>query len=98
MRVAGGVFRHRDEAGHAAAALIFRAHRMAGAFRRHHGTSRSSRGSIRLKWMLRPCANSSAAPSLEIGREMLAVDVALQFVGGQHHHDIGPFGGVGDVL
>ena len=27
--------------------------------------------------------------------QMLAVDVALQFVGGQHHHDVGPFRGLG---
>ncbi len=36
MRVAGGILRHGDETRHAAAALIFRAHCMAGTLRRHH--------------------------------------------------------------
>ena len=34
---------------------------------------------------------------LHVGRQLVAVDVGLQFVGRQHHHDIGPFGGGGDV-
>ena len=29
--------------------------------------------------------------------EVLAVEVALAFVGRQHHHDVGPFRGVGGV-
>ena len=31
---------------------------------------------------------------LHVFVQMLAVDVALQFVRGQHHHEVGPFGGV----
>ena len=27
---------------------------------------------------------------------MLAVDVGLQLIGGEHHHHVGPFGGVRD--
>ena len=34
---------------------------------------------------------------LHIGVQMVAIDVALQFVGRQHHHDVGPFGGLGDL-
>ena len=34
---------------------------------------------------------------LHVGVEMIAIDVALQFVGRQHHHHVGPFGGVGDI-
>ncbi len=33
---------------------------------------------------------------LHVVVQMIAVDVALQFVGGQHHHEVGPFGGLGD--
>ena len=33
---------------------------------------------------------------LHVVMQMVAVDVALQFVGGQHHHEVGPFGGLGD--
>ncbi len=33
---------------------------------------------------------------LHVVVQMLAVDIALQFVGGEHHHEISPFGGLGD--
>ncbi len=33
---------------------------------------------------------------LHVVVQVLAVDVALQFVGGEHHHEVGPFGGLGD--
>jgi hypothetical protein len=33
---------------------------------------------------------------LHVVVQMLAVDVALQFVGGEHHDEVGPFGGFGD--
>ena len=39
-----------------------RTHGVAGALRAIISTSRSARGSSRLKWTLRPCANTSAAP------------------------------------
>ena len=58
-------------------------------------TSRSARGSIRLKCMLRPCANISAAPSFMLAMQMIGVDVGLQLVGREHHHHVGPFGGLG---
>ena len=31
---------------------------------------------------------------LHVGREIGLVDVGLEFVGRQHHHDVGPFGGI----
>ena len=33
---------------------------------------------------------------LHVGVQVVAIDVALQFVRRQHHHDVGPFGGLGD--
>ena len=35
---------------------------------------------------------------MQIVFEMVAIDVALQFVRGEQHHHIGPFGGIGDAL
>ena len=32
---------------------------------------------------------------LHVGVQMVAIDVALQFVGRQHHHHVGPLGGLG---
>jgi len=34
---------------------------------------------------------------LHVLGQMVAVDVALQLVGREHHHYVGPFGGLGDV-
>ena len=68
-----------------------------GPFGAIMNTSRSARGSIRLKWTLRPWANISAAPFFMLACEMVAVDVALQLVGREHHHHVGPFGGLGDL-
>ena len=33
---------------------------------------------------------------LQIRRDLIGVDLALQLVGRQHHDDVGPFGGLGD--
>jgi hypothetical protein len=40
----------------------------------------------------------SAAPSLHVGVRSRRVDVGLQLVGRQHHHHVGPLGGLGDVI
>ena len=68
-----------------------------GPFGATISTSMSGRGSIRLKCTLRPCANISAAPSFMLACEVVAVDVGLQLVGGEHHHHVGPFRGLGDL-
>ena len=34
---------------------------------------------------------------LHVGMEVVAVDLALQLVGGEHHHHLGPFRGLGDL-
>ena len=66
-----------------------------GPFGATMSTSRSLRGSIRLKWTLRPWANSERGALLHVGGEFVAVDVGLQFVRGQHHHHVAPLGGFG---
>ena len=43
---------------------------------------------------MRPCAKEKRGARLHVGGQLVAVDVALQFVGRQHHDDIGPFGGI----
>ena len=34
---------------------------------------------------------------LHVAVQVLAIDVGLQFVGREHHHHVGPFGGLGDL-
>ncbi len=58
-------------------------------------TSMSARGSIRPKWMLRPWAKASAAPGLQVAREVVGIDRGLMLVGGEDHEDVGPCGGFG---
>ena len=35
---------------------------------------------------------------LHVGVELIVIDVGLQLVGREHHHHVGPFGGLGDLL
>ena len=60
MRVAGRILVDREQARHAGAALIFRAHGMTRALGRDHQHIEIGPGSIRLKCTLRPRANISA--------------------------------------
>ena len=54
-------------------------------------TSTSGGGTIWPKWMLNPCANSSVLPGGQAGLDVRLVDVALEVIGDEHHHDVGPF-------
>ena len=70
VRVAALVLVDRDQARHAAALLDTRQRTVwPGPLGAIMTTSRSARGSIRLKCTLRPCANISAAPSCMLARD-----------------------------
>ena len=98
MRVAGRVARDRDETRHAATALVFRPHGMARPFRRDHQDVEIAARFNEVKMNIQTMRKHQRGALLQIRAEMIAIDVALQFVGRQHRHDIGPFGGVGDAL
>ena len=86
----------RDQAGHAAAALVFRAHGVAGALRRDHQHVEIGARVEQVEVHVEAVGEHQRRALLHVVVQVLAVDVALQFVGGQHHHEVGPFGGLGD--
>jgi hypothetical protein len=55
---------------------------VAGALGRDHDDVEVSRGSIWPKWMLKPWAKASAAPLLDVGLDVLAVELGLVFSSG----------------
>ena len=45
---------------------------------------------------VKPVREHQRRALLHVAGEVVAIDVALQFVGREHHHHVGPFGGLGD--
>ena len=96
VRVAAGILVDRDQARHAAALLIFAAHRVAGALGRHHQHVEIGARLDQVEMDVEAVREEQRRALLHVGVQIVLVDVGLQFVGRHHHHHIGPFGGVGD--
>ena len=86
----------RDQAGHAAALEIFAAHGVAGALRRDHQHVEVGARIDQVEMHVEAVGEQQRRALLHVVVQMLAIDVALQFVRGQHHHHVGPLGGLGD--
>ncbi len=84
---------NRDQARHAGAALIFRAHGVAGAFRRDHQHVEIAARLDQIEMHVEAVREHQRRAVFHVLGKRLAIDVALQFVGREHHHDVGPFGG-----
>jgi hypothetical protein len=97
MRVAGRILVDRDQAGHARAALIFAAHGVARALRRDHQHVEIGARLDQIEMHVQAVREQQRRAFLHVGMEVVAIDGALQFVRGQHHDDVGPFGGLGHV-
>ena len=69
---------------------------MAGALGRHHQHVEILARLDQIEMNVEAMREQKRRALLQVRREMLRIDVALQFVGRQHHHDVGPFGGFGD--
>ena len=95
MGVARRILRNRDEAGHAAAFLVFRAHRVAGALGGDHDDVEIGARLDQVEMDVEPVGEGERGALLHVADEVGGVDLALQLVGGEHHHDIGPFRGIG---
>ena len=85
------------QARHAGAALVFGAHGMARALRRDHQHVEIGARLDQIEMHVEAVREHQRRAVLHVGVQMLAIDVALQFVGRQHHHDVGPFGGLGHL-
>ena len=93
--VARGVLRHGQEAGHARAALIFRAHQMARALGRDHEDVEVLARLDQVEVDVEAVGESQCGAFAHVGGQMLAVKVGLQLVRGQDHDDVGPGRGLG---
>ena len=94
MRVAALVLMHGDEARHAAALLVFAADGVAGALRRHHADVEIVARLDETEMHVEAVREHQRRALLHVGVRGDPVDVGLQFVGRQHHDDVGPLGGV----
>ena len=97
MGVAARVLVDRDEAGHAAAPLIFGPHRVAGALRGDHQHVEIGARLDQVEVNVESMGEHERRALFHIGRKLIAVNLGLQFVRRQHHHDVRPFGGRRDV-
>ena len=88
---------YRQQAGHAGAALVFRAHGMAGALRRDHQHVEIGARLDQVEMDVEAVGEHQRRAVLHVGDEVVAIDVGLQFVRRQHHDDVGPFGRLGDL-
>ena len=59
-------------------------------------TSMPAAGTMVLKWMLKPWANMSSLPALEVRADLVGVELGRGLIGDENHDDVGPLGGFGD--
>ena len=96
MGITRNILGDRDQAGHAAAALILRSHGVARALRRDHQDVEIRAGIEQVEVHVEAMREHQRGALFHVVVQMLAVDIALQFIGGEHHDKVRPFGGIGD--
>jgi hypothetical protein len=78
------------------AALIFGAHGVARPLRRDHHDVEIGARFDQVEMHVEAVRKHQRRAVFHVGDEMIAIDVGLQFVGREHHHHVGPLGGLGD--
>src|SRR5690606_11399189 len=86
---AGGVLLHGDQAGHAAPGLELTAHQVAGALRGHHAHVDALGRLDEAVADVEPVAEEERVALLEVGRDVVGVQVALDVVRRQDHDEVG---------
>ena len=97
MGVARGILRDCHEAGYAAAALVFRAHGMAGALGRDHQHVEIRARLDQVEMHVEAMREEKGRALLHVGVQVIVVDVGLELVRREHHHHVGPFGRLGNT-
>ncbi len=95
-RVAGRVLVNGDEAGNAAALLVFAANRVARALRRDHDDVERRLRLDQAEMDVEAVGEGDCCAVTDVAGDLGLVDVGLQFVRGRHHHEVGPLGGFGN--
>jgi hypothetical protein len=70
---------------------------VAGALRRHHQHVEVLAGLDQVEVDVEAVREEEGGALFHVGREVLAVDVGLKLVGGEHHDHVAPFGGLGHL-
>ena len=100
MRVTGMVLMYRNQTWHAATFDIFRPHCMTRAFRRDHKDVDIGTWLNQVKMHIQTMRKGNRRACTNIAGDICIVNISLQFVRRQHHHDIGPcsrFGHIHDL-
>jgi len=87
-----------DERRHAAAFEVFGTNRVAGAFRGDHDDVDVLARNDLVVVDVEAVREAERRAFLEVGFHGVAVDLRDDFVGHQHHHDVGAFHRLGDFL
>ena len=95
---AGGVLLHGHQTGHALAGNIGGADSVAGALGcRHEHVHTGGRHDL-LVADVEAVGKGQGVALLQIGGDILFVNVGLYLVIDEHHHDVAPLGGLGNIL
>ena len=93
--VAGGVLVDGQQHRHPGAALVFGAHRMAGALGRDHEDVEVVAGLDEAEVDGQPVRHGQRRAFLQVVAEMVVIERRVALVGGQDHDHVGPPGGLG---
>ena len=96
--LAGGVLRDGDQAGDALALLVDAADEVAGAFGGDHEGVHARRRHDLAEVDVEAVAERDGVAALQIGRDVLLEEIALELVIDQDHDDVGLFGGLVHAL
>jgi len=94
--VAGSILVNGNEAGYAAALLVFAANRVAGALRRDHDDVERSLRLDEAEVNVEAVCESDGCAVADVAGNIGLVDVGLQFVRRRHHQQVAPLGGFGN--
>jgi hypothetical protein len=72
------------------------AHGVAGPLRRDHHDVEIGARLDQVEVDVEPVGEHQRRAVFHVGVQLAVIDVGLQLVGRQHHHHVGPFGGLGD--
>src|SRR6476659_3664664 len=97
VRITRSVLMDRNQARHARTTLIFRAHRVARPLGRYHQHVEIGARFDQIEMHVKAVREHQRRTVFHIFSKVIAINVALQLVGRQHHHHVRPFCRLGNL-